>query len=238
MSDGGLPLSFPVVFGFDRCRTCTEASESRAQTCNCSNSVTPVPSQAPELQYHSQPCLRSSSTEAFYQSAYFSGHCSAMFQHAGGIQLLPPHSTFVPASFGQPQLTLYLRAIRGESRRYISLQLPVDLKLETSKRTAEVSTRVDDVKDEQPPRKRLKVDSTSEKLLKDGFYFHPLMTMDVETRGDGRQRVLLTSVTDELDSVSLAEAWLAPAEEYPTTGCLELRGALPTARICPHGDNE
>ncbi|KAF4684986.1 hypothetical protein FOZ60_007067 [Perkinsus olseni] len=118
----------------------------------------------------------------------------------------------------QPQLTLYLRAIRGASRRYISLQLPVDLKLETSKRTAEVSTRVDDVKDEQPPRKRLKVDSTSEKLLKDGFYFHPLMTMDVETRSDGRQRVLLTSVTDELDSVSLAEAWLAPAEEYPTTG--------------------
>ncbi|KAF4728592.1 hypothetical protein FOZ62_027171, partial [Perkinsus olseni] len=204
--------------------TCTEASESRAQTCNCSDSVAPVPSQAPELQYHSRGLL-----PAGLLFRALLGDVPGRWGHTTNASLFDIR----PGLYVSDSLPPGLGDIKS-----VDITLPVDLKLETSKRTAEVSTRVDDVKDEQPPRKRLKVDATSEKLLKDGFYIHPLMTMDVETRGDGRQRVLLTSVTDELDSVSLAEAWLAPAEEYPTTGCLELRGALPTARICPHGDNE
>ncbi|KAF4686012.1 hypothetical protein FOZ60_005765 [Perkinsus olseni] len=134
-----------------------------------------------------------------------------------------------------PELVLYLDAVRGVRKKYDQLNMPVDLNFTGNQKTTGASAppRGPHESDDGPPTKAVETFPSRCKSMKDGNYLNLSAILNLETRHDGRQRAMLTSHDGNERFSTLENVLVVPAEDYLTTGCCELENT--GIFICPTG---
>ncbi|KAF4660443.1 hypothetical protein FOL46_006115 [Perkinsus olseni] len=138
-----------------------------------------------------------------------------------------------PSTSDNPELVLYLDAVRGRQKRYEKLHIPINLIFRGIQNIKVASAFPLGPQGSGDGPCTSKVLSRGCESIKNGKYLNTSAILQLETGADGKQYATLTSNDGGDRFLPLTSVPVVPAEDYSTTGCCEL--GKTRIFICPTG---